>query len=182
MFKVGDRDVAVPNEVVIGNEAKNQVKGLVTTRIDKDTSIINAEAQLIFQGMTTKASRFLGGGGVIDKKLSNMEASLINHKESSAQVIQALQRGAYTPEEAMDRLNQMADDVSIVAEAMKILSIYSPAVYADNKGWEYITRVQKIREAILTNQQGVLNFAQTGNILPPDTGALAMQLSELQLK
>ena len=180
-FKLGKTQVQVPNEQVSIFEGQKQIKGLITTRIDKDTNYIKGQAQLLYQQIIIKFQGKITGS-LAEAKMANMEASLINHKESSAQVIQALQRNAYTPQEAMERLEMMVTDANIIEETMKLLAIHAPAVYAENRGWEYVTRLQKIREAILSNEQAVINFAETGQVLPADSGALALQLNELQLK
>jgi len=180
-LKLGGSDIDIPEEQYSIYKGKRQMKGLITTQIDKDTSVVSAEAQMLFTQIVSKTAK-VSGGGIIDQRLANMEGALINHKESSAQVIQALQRGAYTPQEAIERLELMVNDCNVVEETMQLLSIHSPAVYAEMRGWEYTTRLQKIRESILTNEQGVINFVETGQIIPDEAGALALQLNELKTK
>lgn len=177
VFGVGNSNVLIPEQDLMMYEGRRQVGGLITTRIDNDSSVISAEAQLLFAQLTTKTAGLLGAN-IVDKRMQNMEGALINHKESSAQVIRALQVGAYTPQQAMERLELMRSDADIIEETMQLLSIHSPATYNEMKGWEYTTRLQKIREAIMTNEQAVINYAETGQILENPTSALAFQLNE----
>jgi len=70
----------------------------------------------------------------------------------------------------------------IVEEAMNLLSIYAPSVYAEMKGWEFVTRLQKIRAGILNTQQQILNYAETGQVIPDSSENLALTLNNLGIR
>ena len=181
---VGDgRKLFVSDQELAINDGQKQTKGLVTTNINEDTSVVSAEAQILFQQIVTQGAKGLGGS-LIDKRLQNMEQALVNHKEGSADIIKALQVGAYDPVDAIQDTNNMVDDVALVEETMKLLSIHAPSVYAEQKGWEFTTRITKIRRSLISSQQQVLNVVEFGQPLPPESqeGALATGLLDLQNK
>ena len=113
-----------------------------------------------------------------------MEQALVNHKEGAGDIVRALQSGNpyYGPVEAMTDSNNMVNDVAIVEETMQLLSIHAPSVYAEMKGWEFITRITKIRRSLIVSQTQILNIAEFDTALPPDNslGAVALGLSNLQ--
>ena len=53
----------------------------------------------------------------------------------------------------------------------------APSVYAELKGWEFTTRISKIRRGIVASQQQIINFAEFGSPLPPQNTQSAVALN-----
>lgn len=117
---------------------------------------------LIKQVTQNAIQKTVGLGIGIDDDLRNVEASLINHKEGSADVLRAVQSNAYDPFDAIEDLSQMKQDIDDAEATLQFLSIYAPGVYGDMKGWEFQTRIKKIRRAVITREAEVINLAATG--------------------
>jgi len=82
----------------------------------------------------------------------------------------------------MEDSNNMVNDIAIVEETMQLLSIHAPSVYAEMKGWEFTTRISKIRRALGITQQQIVNFVEFDTPLPPDNtmGSVALGFSNLK--
>lgn len=178
-LELGDGfSTTISGELITQDKVKSGVRTSIDDQIETDSEIIRTGTREVSKNAATQVAKLTFSN--IDRQLQNMEASMINHKESSAQVIQALQRGAYTPEQAAERLNNMQGDVDDVESMMLQLSILAPSVWGEAKGWEFETRLQKIRESILSSKQAVSNFAETGQILPDANDQLGVMLSQFQ--
>ena len=165
---------------IIHNQQK-EVQSIIQTNVNKESSAIAQAAQTLFLQITSKGAK-LAGGSVLDQRLQNMEQALVNHREGAGDIILALQSGAYDPYEAIDDSNNMVDDANVVEETMQLLARYAPSIWAEMKGWEFTTRLQKIRRGILTRQQQIINIATTGQAIPPEAGQLDLLLNDLTVK
>lgn len=168
--------VATDEEDTI-EQTRKQISNVIVKNMDTNQGFILKTIEAFKHNLATKGAKV--SFGTIDAQMQNLEGALVNHKEGAADVIVALQSGGYTPAQAMEDTNNMVQDVNDVEALMKDVYLQAPSVWGEMKGWEYVSRLQKIRRAIIARQAQILNIAETGQPLP-DAGAMALALAKLE--
>ena len=136
-----------------------QVKVNMENKIEKSL-IAGAAASTGLMGWAAKAYAAFNIINIPNEQITNADTSLQQHRETISLIPAAVKAGAMTPEEAIDYLNLMLDDVRRLERSLKTSSTISTKAKSD---FEYVNarliRANKLKIAIATSQGQIIQYA-----------------------
>lgn len=98
--------------------------------------------------------------GLINGRLSDLETSIVNERESLSMITSAVSSGIYTASEGLSLLDDIESDINKTEKALNTTKIFSIRAWL-GKGKELETRIQKARTDLDIQRRTILNYFAT---------------------